>query len=91
MSTDTNAGDDRLEEISVRVPESPPRRIEEEWDRRGYSSESEAVRDALRDRVHPPATPSEGTLADPEESRERADRGETVSARAPRERPGLDD
>lgn len=91
MSTDTNAGDDRMEKINVRVPESLLKRIDEEWERRGYSSKSEAIRDALRDWVNPPATLSEETLADLEESREQAERGETVSAKEARERLGLDD
>ncbi|QZP36801.1 ribbon-helix-helix domain-containing protein [Halobaculum magnesiiphilum] len=91
MSTDTNAGDDRMEKINVRVPESLLQRIDEEWERRGYSSKSEAIRDALRDWVNPPATLSEETLADLEESREQVERGETVSAEEARERLGLDD
>ncbi|GAA0233205.1 ribbon-helix-helix domain-containing protein [Halobaculum roseum] len=91
MSTDTNAGDDRMEKINVRVPESLLQRIDEEWERRGYSSKSEAIRDALRDWVNPPATLSEETLADLEESRDQVERGETVSAEEARERLGLDD
>jgi Arc/MetJ-type ribon-helix-helix transcriptional regulator len=91
MSTDTNAGDDRMEKINVRVPESLLAQIDEEWERRGYSSKSEAIRDALRDWVNPPVTLSEETLDDLEESREQAERGETVSAEEARERLGLDD
>ena len=91
MSTDTDHGDDRMERINVRVPEALLNRIDEEWERRGYSSKSEAIRDALRDWVTPPATLSEETLADLEESREQAERGETVSAAGARERLGLDD
>ena len=91
MSTDTDTGDDRMEKINVRVPESLLQRIDEEWERRGYSSKSEAIRDALRDWVDPPVTLSEETLADLEKSREQADRDETVSAEEARERLGLDD
>ena len=91
MSTDTDTGDDRMEKINVRVPESLLQRIDEEWERRVYSSKSEAIRDALRDWVNPPVTLSEETLADLEESREQADRDETVSAEEARERLGLDD
>ncbi|KAB7514871.1 ribbon-helix-helix protein, CopG family [Halosegnis rubeus] len=91
MSTDTDTGDDRMEKINVRVPESLLQRIDEEWERRGYSSKSEAIRDALRDWVNPPVTLSEETLADLEKSREQADRDETVSAEEARERLGLDD
>ncbi|MUW14176.1 ribbon-helix-helix protein, CopG family [Halorubrum sp. CBA1125] len=91
MSTDTNTGDDRMEKINVRVPESLLSRIDEEWERRGYSSKSEAIRDALRDWANPAVQLSEETLADLEESRKQAERGETVSAEEARERLGLDD
>jgi Arc/MetJ-type ribon-helix-helix transcriptional regulator len=91
MSTDTDPGDDRMEKINVRVPESLMTQIDEEWERRGYSSKSEAIRDALRDWVNPPATLSENTLEDLEESREQAENGETVTAEEARERLGLDD
>ena len=91
MSTDTDHSDDRLEKINVRVPEALLNGIDEEWERRGYSSKSEAIRDALRDWVTPPATFSEEMLADLAESREQAEKGETVSAAEARDRLGLDD
>jgi Arc/MetJ-type ribon-helix-helix transcriptional regulator len=91
MTTDTDQDDDRMEKINVRVPKALLTRIDEEWERRGYSSQSEAIRDALRDWVTPPATLSEEMLADLEESREQAERSETVSAAEARERLGLDD
>jgi Arc/MetJ-type ribon-helix-helix transcriptional regulator len=91
MGADTEAGGDRMEKINVRVPESLLTRIDEEWERRGYSSKSEAIRDALRDWVNPSVTLSEETLGDLEESRNQAERGETYSADEVRERLGLDD
>jgi Arc/MetJ-type ribon-helix-helix transcriptional regulator len=91
MSTDTNTGEDRMEKINVRVPESLLQRIDDEWERRGYSSKSEAIRDALRDWVTPAATLSEDTLDALEVSREQAERGETVSAAEARERLDLHD
>jgi Arc/MetJ-type ribon-helix-helix transcriptional regulator len=91
MSTETDSGDDRMEKINVRVPEPLLKQIDEEWERRGYSSKSEAIRDALRDWVNPPTRLTEETLDDLEESREQAERGETVSADEARERLGLDD
>lgn len=91
MSTDTGPGDDRMEKINVRVPESLLARIDEEWERRGYSSKSEAIRDALRDWVNPPATLSEDTLEDLEESRKQTAQRQTVAAEEARERLGLDD
>jgi Arc/MetJ-type ribon-helix-helix transcriptional regulator len=89
MNTDTDAGDDRMEKINVRVPESLLTQIDEEWERRGYASKSEAIRDALRDWVDPSATLSEGTLEDLAESREQAERGETMTAEEARELLGL--
>jgi Arc/MetJ-type ribon-helix-helix transcriptional regulator len=91
MSADTDSSDERMEKINVRVPESLLTQIDEEWERRGYSSKSEAIRDALRNWVNPPATLSEDTLEDLEESREQAEKGETVTAEEARERLGLDD
>jgi Arc/MetJ-type ribon-helix-helix transcriptional regulator len=79
MSTDTDAGDDRMEKINVRVPETLLKRIDEEWERRGYSSKSEAIRDALRDWVNPPVTLSEETVDALEKSRQQRERGETRS------------
>ncbi|MCH7662120.1 MAG: ribbon-helix-helix protein, CopG family [Euryarchaeota archaeon] len=93
MSTDTDGPPDRerMEKIDVRVPALVIEAIDEEYERRGYASRSEAIRDALRDWVDPSATLSEETLADLEESREQAKRGETVSADEVRKRLGLDD
>lgn len=61
MSPGANSGGDRMEKINVRVPEQLLNRIDEEWERRGYSSRSEAIRDALRDWANPPAALSEET------------------------------
>ncbi len=80
-----------MEKLNVRVPESLRKQLDEEWERRGYSSKSEAIRDALRDWLTPPARLSEQTLDDLEESREQATRGETLSAEEARERLGLND
>ena len=93
MSTDTGDADDgdRMEKIDVRVPASILEAIDEEYARRGYASRSEAIRDALRDWLDPSVSLSEETLDALEESREQAERGETVSAAEARERLGLDD
>ncbi|AKH96969.1 ribbon-helix-helix domain-containing protein [Halanaeroarchaeum sulfurireducens] len=79
MSTDADDGDSRMEKINVRVPETLLKEIDAEWERRGYSSKSEAIRDALRNWVNPPATLSEETLDDLEESSKQIERGETRS------------
>lgn len=79
MSADTDDGDERMRKINVRVPETLLNQIEGEWERRGYSSKSEAIRDALRDWVNPPVTLSEEALDDLEESRTQRNRGETTS------------
>jgi Arc/MetJ-type ribon-helix-helix transcriptional regulator len=93
MSTDTNDPDDgdRMEKIDVRVPVTLLERIDEAYAERGYSSRSEAIRDALRDWVDPPAELSEELLAELATSREQADEGETASADEVRERLGFED
>jgi Arc/MetJ-type ribon-helix-helix transcriptional regulator len=50
-----------------------------QWERRDYSSKSEAIRDTLRDWVNPPVTLSDGTLNDLAESRRQRERGDTRS------------
>jgi len=79
VSTDADAGDERMEKINVRVPEPLLERIDEEWERRGYASKSAAIRDALRDWVTDPEPLSEETVADLQRSREQRDRGETAT------------
>ena len=91
MSADTGSGDDRMRKINVRVPEKLLERVEEEWEQRGYSSKSAAIRDALREWVNPPVELSEETLADLERSREQAAKGETLTESEVRNRLGLDD
>jgi metal-responsive CopG/Arc/MetJ family transcriptional regulator len=80
-----------MEKIDVRVPAELLEAIENEYAERGYSSRSEAIRDALRSWVHPPTELSEEILGDLATSRKQRERGETVSAEAVRERLGLDD
>lgn len=92
MSAETNdGGGDRMEKINVRVPTSLLEQIEAEYEERGYTSKSEAIRDALRSWVNPEVRLSEETLAALKDSREQAERGETVTAEEARERLGLDD
>lgn len=91
MSTDTESGDDQMEKINVRVPESLLAHIDKEWEHRGYSSRSEAIRDALRDWVNPPAALSDEILTNLKASREQAEQSETYSADEVRKQLGLDD
>lgn len=92
MSTDTDDPDgEGTEKIDVRVPAQLLEQIDAEYERRGYTSRSEAIRDALRDWLNPPVTLSEETLDDLETSREQAERGETLSPEEVRERLDLDD
>lgn len=93
MSTDTNDPEDgdRMEKIDVRVPAALLERIDDAYAERGYSSRSEAIRDALRDWVDPAAALSEEVLADLARSREQAERGDTSSADEVRDRLGLED
>lgn len=91
MSTDTEDGDDRMDKIDVRVPAPLLEAIEDEYSRRGYSSRSAAIRDALRDWVNPSTRLSESAIEDLAESRDLREHGETVSAAEARDRLGLDE
>ena len=79
MSTDTDEAGDRMTKIDVRVPVALLETIDEEYERRGYTSRSEAIRDALRDWVDPSVELSEEILEDLARSREQRERGETWS------------
>lgn len=92
MSTDTDGPDDEdTEKIDVRVPSHLVRKIDAEYERRGYTSRSEAIRDALRTWVDPPVKLSDEILEDLAVSLEQRDRGETVTAEEARRRLGLND
>jgi Arc/MetJ-type ribon-helix-helix transcriptional regulator len=80
-----------MEKIDVRVPASLLEGINEAYERRGYSSRSEAIRDALRDWLNPSSELSDEVLDALEASREQREAGETVSAAEARERLGLDE
>lgn len=91
MSTDTDDPEEGTEKINVRVPSQLLQEIDETYERRGYTSRSEAIRDALRAWVDPPVRLSDEVLDDLAASRQELQRGETVSAEEARERLGLDD
>lgn len=79
MSASSDTENELMKKINVGVPETLLTQLDEEWERRGYSSKSEAIRDALRDWVNPLSTPSEETIEDLETGREQLERGETRS------------
>lgn len=80
MSTDTDGPNDgRMKKIDVRVPASVIDAIDEEYERRGYTSRSEAIRDALRDWLNPSVELSEEVLSDLARSREQRNGGKTRS------------
>lgn len=91
MGTDTDGPGDggRMKKLDVRVPEELLEAIEAEYERRGYTSRSEAIRDALRSWIDPPIRLSAEILEDLAVSREQADRGETYTPEEVRERLGL--
>lgn len=70
MGTDIDADGDRIEKIDVRVFTALLERIEEAYQRRGYSSRSAAIRDALRDWVEPSVELSDAVLDELTASRE---------------------
>ncbi|ADD03723.1 CopG domain protein [Natrialba magadii ATCC 43099] len=93
MSTDTS-GDGNgngTTKIDVRVPSRLLEKIDEEYERRGDTSRSEAVRDALRDWIDPPTRLSDETLEELVKSREQRGQGETQSVDDVRDRLGLND
>lgn len=92
MSTDTDDVDngDGTTKIDVRVPTSLIEQIDEKYSQRGYTSRSEAIRDALRDWVNPSVELSDELLEDLERSREQRKRGETQSLDEVAEKYGVD-
>jgi len=92
MSTDTkDPGDgEGMIKIDVRVPTRLVEQIDEEYAERGYTSRSEAIRDALRAWVDPPVRLSEEILEDLAVSREQRERGETRSLDEVAEKYGVD-
>jgi Arc/MetJ-type ribon-helix-helix transcriptional regulator len=90
VSTETDASDgERMTKIDVRVPEALLETIEEEYERRGYASRSEAIRDALRSWANPPDRLSKETLDTLAESRTQRERGETQSLEDVADRYGV--
>lgn len=92
MSTDTDGPreEDRMEKIDVRVPVSLLEEIDAEFERRGYTSRSEAIRDALRAWADPPVRLSDEMLEDLAVSRQQRERGETRSLEEVAEKYGVD-
>lgn len=80
MSTDADeaGGEPDTTKIDVRVPTELLNRIDEEYGRRGYTSRSEAIRDALRAWIDPPVRLSDEVLADLAVSRQQREDGDTV-------------
>lgn len=92
MSTDTDDGrdGDGSTKIDVRVPQQLIDQIDAEYERRGYTSRSEAIRDALRAWVDPPVRLSDEVLEDLQASREQRERGETSSLDEVADKYGVD-
>lgn len=70
---------DGMTKIDVRVPTHLLEEIDEKYEERGYTSRSEAIRDALRAWLDPPVRLSDAVLSDLATSREQRERGETHS------------
>ena len=92
MSTDTNETGDHggNEKIDVRVPTALLEVIDETYEERGYTSRSEAIRDALHNWAAPPVQLSDDTLDDLTESRRQRERGDTRSLDEVAEQFGVD-
>jgi Predicted transcriptional regulators containing the CopG/Arc/MetJ DNA-binding domain and a metal-binding domain len=92
MSTDADNTDNEPEttKIDVRVPTELLDQIDEEYHSRGYTSRSEAIRDALRAWVDPPVRLSDDVLADLAASREQREAGETIPLENVMDKYGVD-
>jgi metal-responsive CopG/Arc/MetJ family transcriptional regulator len=82
---------ERMVKIDVRVPRALLEEIDESYERRGYTSRSEAIRDALRDWANPSMELSDTALEALAESADQREAGEVVSAAEARSRLGLTD
>ncbi|MFW6385287.1 MAG: ribbon-helix-helix protein, CopG family [Halodesulfurarchaeum sp.] len=83
--------DEEMTKIDVRVPTQLLETVDETYAKRGYTSRSEAIRDAIRAWIDPPIRLSESALEDLATSREQRKRGETHTVDEVRKRLGLDD
>lgn len=91
MGADTDGpGEERMTKLDVRVPQELLDAIEEKYTERGYTSRSEAIRDALRAWVDPPIRLSDDVLEDLAVSREQRERGETRPLDDVAEKYGVD-
>jgi len=91
MSTDTDErNSEETEKINVRVPTQLLDQIDEEYAERGYTSRSEAIRDALRAWVDPPVRLSDDVLDDLAVSREQREQGDTHSLDEVADKYGVD-
>lgn len=92
MSTDADGPDDgdHTTKIDVRVPTDLLETIDDEYAERGYTSRSEAIRDALRAWVDPPVRLSEEVVEDLAESRRQRERGETRPLEVVADKYGVD-
>lgn len=86
MSTDGTS----MTKLDVRVPQELVERIDNEFERRGYTSRSEAIRDALRAWIDPPVRLSDEMLEALATSRGQAERGETTPLGEVAEKYGVD-
>lgn len=91
MSTDADGTDgERMTKLDVRVPQALLDEIDEEYADRGYTSRSEAIRDALRAWADPPIRLSDEFVADLAVSREQREDGDTRPLDEVAEKYGVD-
>lgn len=86
MSTDGTS----MTKLDVRVPQDLVERIDDEFERRGYTSRSEAIRDALRAWIDPPVRLSDEMLEALATSRRQVEQGETTPLDEVADRYGVD-
>lgn len=90
MAQSDATADGNDEKVNLRLPKEFLAEMDERWQKQGYNSRSEFMREALRDAVYGTRLSKRG-LEDLLESERQFDEGETVSAEAARERFGSDE
>lgn len=89
MSADTEEKEN-MTKINVRVPQKILDTIDEEYKKRGYTSRSEAIRDALRAWIDPPIRLTEETLKDLQKSKKQKQQGKTKTLDEVADKYGVD-
>lgn len=87
---DGPSDEDGMTKVDVQVPAHLIETIDQEYERRGYTSRSEAIRDALCAWIDPPVRRSDEILDNLATGRKQVERGETQSLDKVADKYGVD-